>query len=318
MALAFFKEKVPVKVIAERLGRSRDVVRRFLADPERYGTNFTSGRPPKASLRDRRRLCREASNTGSSSVDLVNRLGLGVSPRTARRYLVRSENFKYTRRKKVPMLTQRHKEARLEFAKTMVDMGEKWRSVVFTDEKRFSLDGPDACQYYWHDLRHEPETFFSRQNGGGSVLVWAGFSAMGTTEIDIVDGNMDSARYIWTLSEFLLPFAHRQYGLDFILQQDNARPHVSRETVQFQQSMLIEVLKWPACSPDLNPMENLWAWLARQVYRDGRQYTSKRALEEAVRKEWKKVDLSLCTSLVLSMKNRCIEVIERRGAKTQY
>jgi hypothetical protein len=46
-----------------------------------------------------------------------------------------------------------------------------WASVIFSDEKKFNLDGPDGLKYYWHDLREENESFFSRQNGGGSRMV---------------------------------------------------------------------------------------------------------------------------------------------------
>ncbi|KAG2884322.1 hypothetical protein PC116_g16421 [Phytophthora cactorum] len=42
-----------------------------------------------------------------------------------------------------------------------------WDRVIFSDEKKLNLDGPDGMKYYWHDLWTEKETFFSRQNGGG-------------------------------------------------------------------------------------------------------------------------------------------------------
>jgi len=42
--------------------------------------------------------------------------------------------------------------------------------VLFSDEKKFSLDGPDGLNHYWHDLRKEPLTFSRRNFGGGSVM----------------------------------------------------------------------------------------------------------------------------------------------------
>ena len=55
---------------------------------------------------------------------------------------------------------------------------EKREIVVFSDEKKFNLDGPDGSQCYWHDLRKK-QLFSKRLFGGGSVMVWGDFSASG-------------------------------------------------------------------------------------------------------------------------------------------
>uniref|UniRef100_A0A182S088 Uncharacterized protein n=1 Tax=Anopheles funestus TaxID=62324 RepID=A0A182S088_ANOFN len=49
-------------------------------------------------------------------------------------------------------------------------MARQWDTVIFSDEKKFNLDGPDGFIGYWRDLRKEPE-YFSRDNfGGGSLM----------------------------------------------------------------------------------------------------------------------------------------------------
>ncbi len=73
--------------------------------------------------------------------------------------------------------------------------GEKWWTVVWSDEKKFNLDGQDGVQYYWADLRKERELFSKNAHGGGSVMVWAGFSWDGATDIVFIDGRLDSAGY---------------------------------------------------------------------------------------------------------------------------
>jgi len=48
---------------------------------------------------------------------------------------------------------------------------EKWRKVIFSDEKKFNLDWPNGSQFYWHDLRRTSEIAMSRNFGGGSVMI---------------------------------------------------------------------------------------------------------------------------------------------------
>jgi hypothetical protein len=56
---------------------------------------------------------------------------------------------------KKPLLNAKHRESPLIFAKEVMSWSEKWRKVIFTDEKKFNFDGPDGFSYYFHDLRKE-------------------------------------------------------------------------------------------------------------------------------------------------------------------
>ena len=44
-----------------------------------------------------------------------------------------------------------------------------WSSVIFSDEKCFSLDGPDGNAYYWADTRLERRYFSTRARGGQGI-----------------------------------------------------------------------------------------------------------------------------------------------------
>ena len=78
----------------------------------------------------------------------------------------------------------------------------------------------------------------------------------------------------------------------------------------------VTALDFPPYSPDLNPMENLWATLARAVERY--QADNIEALQDAVEAEWNKIDIAHLRNLVASMPARCDAVILANGWHTGY
>ena len=69
------------------------------------------------------------------------------------------------------------------------------------------------------------------------------------------------------------------------------------------------IMSWPARSPDLNPIENIWWNLARQVYAGGRKFQSVEELRKTVSREWAKIPQAEFQNMINSMPNRIFEVI---------
>jgi transposase len=225
----------------------------------------------------------------------------------------------YLKRLGCPVLTQKHKDTRVAWAREKVTWSqEKWQSCVFSDEKKFNLDGPDGLQFYWHDLAKEKEIFSKRQSGGGSVMVWGAFCSQGLSELAFLEGKQNSTAYVYTLSEYLLPFIDLKYGRDCIFQQDGASIHTSAETKEFLRDENLQVMQWPSKSPDLNPIENLWGVLARAVYAEGRQFLTKADLISTIKQSWAEISQNLIDNLLGSMQKRCVQTLELKGAKTKY
>ena len=84
-----------------------------------------------------------------------------------------------------PSLSVKHKEQSLNCAKDHSHLRTRWRDVIFSDEKRFNLDGPDGFGHYWHDLRKELQYFSKRQQGGGSVTIWGAIVYNGVSNIAV-------------------------------------------------------------------------------------------------------------------------------------
>lgn len=189
---------------------------------------------------------------------------------------------------------------------------------MFSDEKKFCLDGPDGLNCYWRDLRKETLNFSRRNFGGGSVMCWGCFGKMGKLELAFTSSKMDSIEYQEVLTDKLLPFLKRFRRIPITYQQDNASIHASKSTQQWLESKNIDVLKWPACSPDLNPMENMWGIIVRRIYANNKQYENVASLKTAIIKAWNEIEQETVDNLVNSMSKRIFDVISVKGKTIGY
>lgn len=320
--------------IAEKLGRHRETIRNVITKRHEYGNKKRSGRPRKMTKRDERRIARAASNQVKSLAQIKAECNLDVSKSTLCRVLQRNPSIDHKKMAMAPKLKSSHKAARLEFARR--NMVRKWKlvrlpisdelgkshpffiQVIFSDEKKFNFDGPDGFKSYWRDLRKEAKFFSKRNFGGGSVMVWAAFSAKGKSEIAFVSNKMNSAASIKVLQDHLVPFWDTIEEPGLVFMQDNAPIHSSRETRRGLQDHNITLLDWPACSPDQNPIENCWGIVVRNVYANNRQFTSATELKAAIQEAWRKIDERTILNLVESMHSRLFQLIQRAGGVTDY
>ncbi len=99
-----------------------------------------------------------------------------------------------------------------------------------------------------------------------SVMVWAAVSSAGVGPLCFLRSKVNTAVYQEVLEHFMLPAADQLYGdADFIFQQDLAPAHSAKATSTWFKDHGIPVLNWPANSPGLNPIENLWGIVKRKM-----------------------------------------------------
>ena len=181
-----------------------------------------------------------------------------------------------------------------------------WSNVIFSDEKKFNLDGPNESQYYWHDLRMEDQIFSKRLFGGWPLMIWGAFSINGKASLVKMKGRQNGQKYTEV---------HPQHR---IFQQDNAVIHTGKLASKWLQDNFIGTLSWPAKSPDLNPIENLWGILSRKVYDNGKEYDDKAQVWTAIKDCWKDISISVLCKLINSMSNRCVDVLSSRVNTCKY
>ncbi|KAL3656640.1 hypothetical protein V7S43_019105 [Phytophthora oleae] len=149
-------------------------------------------------------------------------------------------------------------------------------------------------------------------------MVWEAFGYKGKSELAVLEGRQNSGHYIYTVSEHLLPFDYKNYGTDLVFMQDNASIHASYETTSFFEDIGMQLLDWPARSPDLNPIENVWAILARKVYSHDKQYNFIPDLTAAIMEVWESVTMAELHVLMDSMPARCFKVACAGGDTISY
>jgi hypothetical protein len=154
--------------------------------------------------------------------------------------------------------------------------------------------------------------------GGGSVMVWAGISIDGKTDLHVIAGNLSGVRY---REEILHPIVRPYAGAvggGFILMDDNARPHRARVVTDYLENETIERMEWPSCSPDMNPIEHAWDILQKAVSTRPILPNNRQELSVALIEEWTRLPQLCFRRLIRSMQRSCRAVIRARGGHTAY
>jgi len=212
---------------------------------------------------------------------------------------------------------------------------ENWSKVHFSDESKFNLFGSDGKHYVRRQIgeRLNPKCVKnSVRGGGGSVMVWGMFSATGVGPIIQLHGRVNANVYQNLLRQHAVPFLQASPNQPAIFMQDNApchtpnQPaifmqdnapcHTPKRVKQFLEAQKIEIMKWPAQSPDLNPIENLWKILGDTVM--AKKPTTGTELWKKLEEEWTKITPELCENVVMSCGRRCAQVIQSKGLYTSY
>jgi transposase len=248
-----------------------------------------------------------------------------------------------TSKKPAKQLTADTMRKRLQFAQA--NLTRNWSTVMFTDRCKFhhTYVGGVVRRTVWKRVGSERTA--PRVNHASCYNVYAGITKYGVTKMHIVAGttrhvstftnrqgdpakNITGQEYEQVVSRTLLPEGRRLFGgavgvSSWTLQQDNDPNHkkASQRAIQAWNARhpgnTVSVLsEWPPNSPDLNPIENVWAYVQAEVNKAGcRDFASFSARVEEIFSNLSRRHLS---NLFGSMRKRLEEVVSKNGGKTRY
>jgi hypothetical protein len=227
---------------------------------------------------------------------------------------------------KKPLLTREHKRRRLEWARAHRDWTvEQWKQVVFSDETVIPARSSDAHKLTWTKPTQglNPKLVVPTVQGGGvAIMVWGCISTHGFHDLVLLDGTVDARGYATVLQNYLLPVMQQYFGdHPCFFQQDNAAVHTAHAVADFFHRHNIQVLDWPAHSPDLNIIEHMWHYLKERV----RQLPIASSKEElwsnvlvVLDYMWSAEMTKKINDLYESLPNRMQAVIAAHGGNTRY
>ncbi|KAG8813429.1 hypothetical protein FRC17_001580 [Serendipita sp. 399] len=291
-------------------------------------TKSSGGCPQKLSQANvQHAICLISSRKADNAIEVTRSLrditNTPLSAQTTHCYL-KSAGMKAVVKKKKPLLSKKHRKACLDYALAHRDWTmEDWKKVVWSDETKINRLGSDGKKWVWKkageglsDCLVEGTLKF----GGGSVMLWGCMLWDGIGYVCKIDGRMDGDLYV-SIMEDELQSTLEFYGKtqeDIIFQQDNDPKHTCKQAQDWFSNNNFQVMKWPAQSPDLNPIEHCWDHLKRKLGDYEAPPGGMLELWDRIQKEWDAIPKEVCQNLISSMPRRVAAVIKAKGGYTKY
>ena len=310
------------------IGVSKSTVSRIRRTLDNFSSISKGGRPKKLSPRDTRSCFRAVTVDAVKSAGTVARqldidYGIKCSAQTVRRAL-KSLGLKAKKKIIKPALSAKNKKERLAFAKSHIDWTtDDWKRVIFSDETKINRFCSDGLSWCWvpQKIKFSPAQISpTMKHGGGSLMMWGCITYKGPGFACKIEGNMDQHLYKQILEDELLQ-TMEYYDLEksaVIFMQDNDPKHKAKSVMEWLKLQEFSLLVWPAQSPDLNPIENIWSNVKQKLARYDHPPTSMAELWERASSIFNNISEDECSTLIESMPRRMAAVIKSKGSWTKY
>ena len=151
--------------ISQKVKRSKRVIYNYIRLGKSYGKlDKNKGRKSILNSREKRMIVKKIITNKRSLRQTQKEIDKKVSLSKIYRVLAKNDKIKHRKMKKQLYLTKKHKLLRKEFCKKHIYLDSQWSNTIFSDEKKFYLDGPDGYSYYWHYVDRKEEIYSKNQN----------------------------------------------------------------------------------------------------------------------------------------------------------
>ena len=194
----------------------------------------------------------------------------------------------------------------------------EWERVVWTDESTFEVGKSSRQVHVWKNAYERYSSSCIVQSGRTSLMIWGAFAGGQKSQLVFMPKDRHSAKdfveVVYNVE--LLHFMSRvPQGL---LMEDGTPVHHSKVCEEWRQTNLLEKLDWPANSPDLYPIENLWKILKDAVQHGPICPKILDDLKVVIEREWRLINGTKLLQLCHSMPSRLQAVIEANGGHTRW
>lgn len=302
--------------IGEILGISKHAARGIIVNKKKphickRGPHFKLQKKDMLSIKRQVSLLTE-NGEKVTSPKIIKNCDLKVSKFTVQRFL-RTKDYLYKKARMEINLSKRHKTERIRIISDWISKNQEWEKVIFSDEKRFSMDGPDNWNSYVK--RNSKLVREKRQCKGGGINIWMMVLPNGLLAHRVIEGNFCSNKYNEMLKDMIVPILKLNFGEDFFFQQDNSSIHRAKNIKKFFQDSSIKLIEWPAKSPDLNIVEDLWKAISDKVY-DGPSFHKKEFLLLAINQAISEINAKrrdIIHNLYSGFRHRLTKVLISKG-----
>lgn len=193
--------------------------------------------------------------------------------------------------------------------------------VIWSDETTVKSQPNTRREKHWTPPTTPRPTQARVHSGGISQMFWGCVSKYGRGPLITIDGTMDQKLYLEVLRDQLLPeleYAQANIPGEWKFMQDNCPAHRSQNVRAFLQENNVECIEWPAYSPDLNPIENVWAWMKRKLAAENPPCETNEQLVDAFLRIWEQLTPELCARFCDGYEKRLKAVKKAKGYGTKY